>query len=181
MADTGWISPGTGSEDATIGTQSWDLYSGYDLSGIFAADDSNIEGAYFYSAATTKYIVGSNFGFSIPEGATIDGILVEILQKGNNTVENSIKIVKGGTIQGDENSTEVSLPSTYTYVSYGGSDDLWGLSWSDTDINASTFGVGFAVDGYNYNDDAYVDHIRIKVYYTEGGATSAPFPMFFRP
>ena len=56
MADTGWISPGTGSEDATIGTQSWDLYSGYDLSGIFAADDSNIEGAYFYSAATTSLV-----------------------------------------------------------------------------------------------------------------------------
>lgn len=63
--------------------------------------------------------------------------------------ENSLRIVKNGIISGDEKipgkGGGASLPTSDAYVSYGGSSDLWGLSWTINDINASDFGVVFSV------------------------------------
>lgn len=59
-------------------------------------------------------------------------------------IEHSIRLVKGGTIQGDDKSTGAEIPGTDTYISYGASDNLWGLEWGDTDINANDFGVVFS-------------------------------------
>ncbi len=128
--------------------------------------------------ASSHYLKATNFGFSIPSGMTIDGIKVEIEQLGRKIAtaglpnENSIKIVKGGTIQGNEKSTGAVLPSTDTYITYGGATDLWGLSWSASNINAANFGVGFSVALHGFftvSSIAEVDHIRITVYYTEPG------------
>lgn len=58
--------------------------------------------------------------------------------------ENSIKIVKGGSITGTEKSTAAALTTSDAYVSYGGASDLWGTTWTPDDINASTFGVVFS-------------------------------------
>ena len=60
-------------------------------------------------------------------------------------IENSIRIVKGGTIQGDDKSTAALLPYTDTYISYGASDNLWDLSWTPANINASDFGIVYSV------------------------------------
>lgn len=131
---------------------------------------------------------------------------------GTGTIaEDTVKLIKGGTVSGDNKSTGATLPSVYTYVNYGTSIDLWGVTLAYSDINASDFGVAFAViratgnlshyltatnfgfsipsgatiDGIvvgiqeartNINplDYALVDHVRITVYYTEGGGGSNP-------
>ena len=58
--------------------------------------------------------------------------------------EHSIKLYKAGTISGNEKSTGGALPSIKTYISYGSSSDLWGLTLTAEDINNSGFGVGFS-------------------------------------
>lgn len=150
--------PGTVVDDDTIGTIVWGNLDNVKV------DDNN--GATAVGTAISHYLKATNFGFSIPGGATIDGILVEIKQRdlGQNALENSIKIVKGDAISGDEKKTGANLPDQYEYVSYGGALDLWGETWETSDINNSNFGVGFSVVGGNVANVAY---IRITVYFTE--------------
>ena len=64
-----------------------------------------------------------------------------LLYEGSNVIENSIKIVKTGTILGDEKSTSAAVSFTESYISYGGSSDLWGETWTAEDINDVDFGV----------------------------------------
>jgi hypothetical protein len=52
--------------------------------------------------------------------------------------------VKGGVIGGTDKSTGALQPGTLSYVTYGGSSDLWGQTWTPADINASDFGLAFA-------------------------------------
>ncbi len=59
---------------------------------------------------------------------------------------NSVKIVKEGTIEGDEKATG-GIDGTDTYYPFGGSSDLWGLGWTVANINSSTFGVVFSFVG----------------------------------
>lgn len=63
--------------------------------------------------------------------------------------QNSIKLVKGGTIQGTDKSTgAIYHGATLTNVSFGGATDLWGLTLAPSDINASDFGVAISAKGH---------------------------------
>jgi PKD repeat protein len=130
----------------------------------------------------SHYLKVTGFNFTIPGGATIQGIVVEVDRYGGSgtsggraITDNSIKLVKGGAISGDDKSTGLLWPASdpHTYVSYGNSTDLWGLSWTPADINASNFGVVVSAQKGNANKDtqtAHVDHIRITVYYESNQA-----------
>ncbi len=67
---------------------------------------------------------------------------VDLLNAG--VVELSIKLIKGGVISGTDKSTGATIPTTLTTVNYGSASDLWGLTFTPTDINSSNFGVVFA-------------------------------------
>lgn len=69
---------------------------------------------------------------------------------------NSIKLVKSGTIQGNDKAAG-SITASDVYYPFGGSSDLWGLSLSDTDINASNFGVVFSFIGSGFTNN-YTTH-----------------------
>lgn len=174
MASQGPNSTGTSVVDTSFGTLGWNTV-GNTLTSNDAYADSGTT-----APSSSHYIKATNFGFSIPSGATIDGIVVEIERKTNNTAntykakDSRVRIVKGGTIQTtDLADTGTIWPITDTYKTYGSSSELWGTTWTDTDINSSTFGVvisaslrGLPGKFFSY---AYVDHIRITVHYTEGG------------
>lgn len=171
MATSGPNLPGTGADDATVGTVVWTS------PGNITLDDGSIASASGMASSTSHYIKGTNFSFSIPAGATINGILVEWKVAGGATgsTQNSIKMVKGGTISGNNKSTGANLPiATPAYVSFGGSADLWGLSWTVSDINASNFGTVFASTqaaadlGIQHKADA----VRITITYTPGAAVA---------
>lgn len=125
--------------------------------------------SHFAYASTTHYLKATNFGFSIPTGSTINGIQVEVEKKCNASsqcADNSIKIVKGGTISGTEMASSTFWSTTNGYVSYGGTADLWGLSWTPADINSSAFGAAISANLQAQGTTAFIDHIRISVTYT---------------
>lgn len=137
-----------------------------------------------YAVATTtipgfsSYLKASNFGFTIPAGATIKGIIVEIernrLGGAGTILDKVVSIVKSDGSIGAENKKLGTAWNTTidTYYSYGGETDLWSEAWETTDINDSDFGVVLQADhGASQigQRDPSVDHIRITVYYTEGG------------
>lgn len=166
MATAGPNNGGTFADDASVGTVAWSNPSNAQTSNDARATATSIT-----TNVVSHYLKATNFGFSIPSGATIDGILVEIERSAstsNNNKDNSIKIVKGGTIQGNEKAVADAWPTTDAYASYGGAADLWGLTWTPTDINAADFGVVVSAQSYSGGLlGARVDHIRITIYYTD--------------
>lgn len=162
-------SPGTAADDASIGTIAWNNPDNIKTSNNTYADASDATPG----SKTTHYLKATNFGFSIPTDATINGILVEIEKTktdGFSAVDNVVKIVKSDGSLGTENKASVSeWPALDTYVSYGSSSDLWSESWNSSDINDSDFGVVLSVT-YDPGPGGVpnVDHIRITVYYSLG-------------
>jgi hypothetical protein len=153
--------------DATVGTYTWLTPEGvYDIGGGSAVNGSF--GEVFHKV--TKYLKATGFGFSIPVGATINGIVVEVRKDDGDDradYDYAVRIVKGGAIGATDKSSMAQWSRTgLQYVTYGSSSDLWGETWSASDVNASNF--GFAISAYNDTGtwDPIVDYIRITVYYT---------------
>ena len=123
------------------------------------------------------YIVGQGFGFSIPVGATINGIVVTLQSSAVDNTQSggardySIKIVKNNTITGNDKSTLASLTPNSTYVNrtYGSSTDLWGETWTAADINNSNFGIAYSAElttSPKGTVTVQVRNLRITVHYT---------------
>lgn len=135
----------------------------------------------FNAGSNTAYLKATNFGFSIPTGATINGIVVDIERKSSGNsgflriYDFAVYLVKGGSIGGNNNKFIPSWSVSDTVASYGSESDLWGLSWTDSDINSSNFGVVLKLrsDSPKGAVTASVDLITMTVYYTSGGVSSA--------
>jgi hypothetical protein len=118
----------------------------------------------------TQCIYARNFGFSLPAGAIIKGIKVDIeknAQLGSNVQDNGIRLSKAGIEVGNNYMNSSSWPAIDTYVSYGGCNDLWGTTWTASDINDPNFGVYFASIDYTCmgNIISSIDHIRMSICY----------------
>lgn len=118
----------------------------------------------------TDYLVVTNFGFNIPPGSSISGIVVEIERSDANsrTIDNSIRLVQGGVISGDDKAVSATYPLTDAYQTYGNAGDTWGLTWIPADINASNFGVAISarkINAANGTAAGKIDNVIITVYY----------------
>lgn len=151
--------------DATVGTEAWanpgNVVVSLDLYATFDGGNNDI----------SEYLKSTGYGFSIPVGNSIDGIEVKIERKGssaNRLLDNSVRLVKGGAISGDDKATGTSYPTDDTVATYGGPTDLWGLTWDAADINASDFGNVLSskrTSGGGMHT-ASVDHITITVHHS---------------
>ena len=56
-----------------------------------------------------------------------------------------VRTIKGGTIGGTNLSAATAVPGGESTVTFGSSSELWGQSWSYSDINASNFGIGIQI------------------------------------
>lgn len=175
MPSSGPLSPSTVVDDSSIGTVSWT-----NPGNAGASDNSYTTAAGLTSSVPSHYLKATQFGFAIPTAAVIDGVVVEVEVSGDSRLSNnSVKLVKGGTISGTDRAGDASYPSSgESYMTFGSSTELWGLTWTATDINATTFGVVYgAVGATGTAKTSSVDHIRITVYYTTNNAptvSSAP-------
>jgi len=172
MSTAGPNSPGTLADDAAVGAVAWTNPGN-------AASSDNAYAVFSSSGVQqSHYLRATNFGFSIPAGATIDGVTVSIERKaGNNTnlryvVDSVVRLVVGGTISGDNKANTGSRwPTSDASASYGGAADQWGLTLSATDVNGTGFGVVLSATsgGSNGSTTGSVDHITITITYTQGG------------
>ena len=72
---------------------------------------------------------------------------------GCGSVFSSVRLVKGGNIAGTDLADAETLTSTLSEFGFGGSSEMWGLSWEASDINAIGFGavvsfLGSSVSNY---------------------------------
>jgi hypothetical protein len=163
--DMGYAYPDTGSNDSAVGSKNWS-----DTQDI---DDDDNDGAYVDLSAgqTSRYLKGTDYDFSIPSGATITGITVEIRRDsesgGDRIRDNVVMLVKGGSVVGTGKAISGNWSTSTTTVSYGGQSDLWGTTWTPAEINSNNFGVALSVYNANSgsNREAWVDYLRVRVTY----------------
>jgi hypothetical protein len=151
--------------------------------GNIAADDGSYASANYSSGGGTEYLQGTNYGFSIPSDATINGITMEVERKysgPNAGVDSVVRIIKGGVVSGNNKAnTGTAWTTSDVVVTYGSASDLWGLALTPADVNASNFGLAFVADTFaGLSGTANIDYIRITVTYTPA-APVPPGTVFF--
>lgn len=169
MASQGPQSPGTAGNNSGVGSIDWSSPNNAKVS-----DNAYATVSPSPFDVLSHYLTVSNFGFTIPAGATINGITVEIERKAsangvNNITDNSVKIIKSSGSLGATNKADtVSLwPTSDAFATYGSAADVWGETWLSSDINNANFGVAIAVNmNYSTTVTASIDFIRITVDYT---------------
>jgi hypothetical protein len=164
----GPLFPATGVNDASIGTVAWNEPGAISVSDNFRAEAPMVPGP-----AISKYLKGTKFGFAIPAGATISGIVVEIERsRGSEYVsDQSVKLVKAGAIVGSEHAVVGNwADGTDPIAKFGSETDLWGTTWTVEQINAEGFGAAIsAASATGPGGYALVDSMRITVYYVPSG------------
>jgi Secretion system C-terminal sorting domain len=87
-----------------------------------------------------------------------------VLQRARE-LDSFVRLVKGGVLVGNNYGlTSTGWPTTDAYITYGGPADLWGTTWTVSDINSSNFGAAIAAQVQN--GTAQVDHMRITIFVT---------------
>jgi len=122
-----------------------------------------------WATASTQKQDYSSFGFSIPAGATIDGI--EVSMEGGNVA--GCPVCSVGVDLSWNGTTNYSAQKDIswnngadTIKTYGGASDTWGRSWAVSEFSDANFFLrAEATDAVYGAPD--VDHIKVKVYYTE--------------
>lgn len=171
----------SGVDDSAVGNTAWSD------PGDVVESDNNYASADLDSGDQSHWLKMTNFGFSIPTSATIVGITMQVegYYSGEFTwTLDYIRIIKGGSIGGTNRTAILPSGSDGTDTA-GGTSDMWGESWTPSDINASNFGVAistiFSGDGSRI---IYIDQVLLKVTYTlEGGnySASAKYYIFETP
>jgi hypothetical protein len=168
--------PGTAEDNSGTGSLTWSNVNNAKVEdGSFATVESSSA-----EAKTSHYLKLTNFGFTIPTSAVVRGITVTPrcrIAEGAVTisppvVDARVRIIKGGTIkEAEDKATGGAWDAALHTRSFGGSDDLWGNTWTPSDINGSGFGVALSVTLNKVLGGtlkAEVDVGKITIAYTEG-------------
>jgi hypothetical protein len=172
------VSPGasasSGPDSPTAASQGASGNGWTNLPGVYHRNDSS-------QAQTALSVIGDTFSsdlsasaynFNIPTTATVTGIQVTVYRSSSGAQgakDLNIKILKAGTAVGTNHATSTRWPSTSTAATYGSSSDLWGVSWTPSDINNTGFGLSISCQMINLSSNTYcyIDYISITVYYTQ--------------
>lgn len=180
MASSGPVFCGTGANFNDGGTTGWTNPTNLEGDTTGTAATCNIAS----NGGTSQLLRATNFdpttpGFQIPAGATIDGVVAEIeMSAANNNrhYQNQIKLIVGGTETGDNKSTGATITTTKQFLSWGASNDTWGVALTPTDVNASDFGVSLKISRSSTSTTTTsAFRVRMTVYYTAAISTLAVY------
>lgn len=128
------------------------------------------------SGSITIAVQAYDYGFTIPAGSSIDGIVVSVERRavggtGGTAKDRHLKLTYDGgtTFTGDDKAdTATAWGGSDSIASYGSASDKWSTSPTYSDINSSDFGAALSVEetSGSLSVSAQVDHIEITVYYT---------------
>lgn len=161
--------PGTGANNAAVGTIAWGTPTNITTNVL-----TNFATLLGSGVAVSNYLQGSNFGFNIPSGASILGIVLTINGRRAATgagqiKDNSVRLVhSGGGLSANDYVSGISYVAGNTAQIYGTAlTDLWGDTWTATDINSSGFGFVLNVTGVSGTNTrtAEISVCTITVYY----------------
>ena len=170
-ASQGPLAPSAASSVTGPGSTTWNSPS-------YAEADDSLYSTVICTHGTeciSQYLKVTGFGFSIPTGSTINGVVVTVKRKASSidigVTDDGVFLVKGDAVTGADQSTANAWPTTEATYTFGGTSSLWGTTLSASDVNASNFGFVIAVDdnaaGLGIGTGiASVNFIAVTVYYT---------------
>ena len=157
--------------DTTVGTIAWTSPEKVASSNDDWASASLAKGVISY------YLKVTGFGFSIPDNCIINWVKVTVERHATNTLiqDYSVKLIKGGTIQGTDKPTATGWPASDISEDHGGTDK-WGLTLLYSDVNADNFGCVISAKNYKATGTGtyigYIDYITITIDYALGKSLS---------
>jgi hypothetical protein len=135
-----------------------------------AADNSYATHTLASNGGTTNPLLPTSYLMGVPSTAEILGIqsAVERFASGNNIRDNVVQLRMDGANVGSDKATATNWPTTDTETTYGNSTDLWGLTPTAAQINATDFGVAFGVrSATSQSRTISVDSIRLRVWWRD--------------
>ena len=167
MADTGFVTTTRGRSVTGIGSAAWSVPSN------ILSDNGVFSASIVPTGGRSNWLVADTFGFSVPGGDTVVGVEVKMESKVNTTSPNKMYISQAKLGKDDStfgtDKADVTMPldtASPWLTTFGGPTDLWGLSLTPAEVNASGFQFRFhAYNVESYSLLAQVDIIQAKVYY----------------
>lgn len=169
LADTsGPNDPATIVNNTDIGIIAWNTPEKAQHVDGFRAEASSIS-----TGEISNYLKATDYNFNIPLDATILGIKANIIHNASfhdRIQDQEVKIIKNGNII-DTNQASSAFWSddneADTVASYGGETELWGETWTPSDINSPGFGLAIAVTNIGGGSrTARIDNISISITYS---------------
>lgn len=175
MALTATASPATCENLTGIGSVAWSNPS-------YAEVSDNSRATASVDGTTTQYLYCHGYGFSIPTGATINGITVNVERSSNSTSNSgskdaAVRVVQGGVVGTTDNSSGNTYTTSDVVEAHGGDTDLWGKTWTAAQINAANFGTAFAATKASSSGSAQtvsVNSLQVTVDYTPPPLSCTP-------
>ncbi|MBU1982618.1 MAG: DUF11 domain-containing protein [Gammaproteobacteria bacterium] len=156
--------PGTCVNAAGVGSIAWSTLDAGLSDNLYATTALN-------DNQQSNYLKCTGYGFTIPAGATIGGITVNVERSATGTPIQDLRLrtVKAGVIGAVDRVTATQYPTIDTVEAHGGAADLWGTTWTVADINNANFGAALSVQKAGTaggTRTVNVDHMPITVTYT---------------
>lgn len=169
MSPTGPLYPGTAADGGGGGT-TWTTPNNAKVEDTAVASCLNIGPG--GGGGTPNQLNVTNFGFSIPTTAIIDGIKAEIKVQttgGSNASDSgSVYLLYNG---GNTNATNTPNPAQFwpvaslTWLTHGSSTSLWGRTWTPAEVNNANFGLSLSAFPPTGTSTINVDSVRLTVYW----------------
>ena len=121
------------------------------------------------SNSTGATLSATGFGFSVPSSAIIRGIQVSVIRKAtaaSSIQDATVQLQKAGTAVGSNRAIAGTWTTSNVTQNYGTTSDLWGTTWTASDINNANFGLKFTAKAGATATTANVDYITITVTYS---------------
>lgn len=171
--DTGLRSP-TGSAAVTSSAGDNNGYqtnptNAFGNDSLFAVDTNSGTGTSTSCTSTAKdKHIYSNYGFSVPTGATVIGIEVRADGRADSTTGAPKFCVQlswnGGASWTSAKTTSTLTTSEATYL-LGGTTDTWGRTWASGDFSNTNFRVRIINVASNTSRDFSLDWLSVRVLY----------------
>jgi hypothetical protein len=176
-AITATANPATVASVGEIGTRAW-------TNPDRAVSSNNSYATASVDGTVTRALRCTGYGFAVPVGATITGIIVNVERKSNRTTNGgasdaAMRLVKRGVIGTTDRATATTYTTADVIEAHGGGADLWGETWTPADINAADFGAAFAATKASAAGAAHtisVDHVQVTVNFSLAPFTQTASP-----
>lgn len=136
------------------------------------ADDARAQAILSTSVAATDELRITKFGFSVPAGARITGIEVDMRRQAKDigAIDDKVQLIQGGNPVGRYKYVNTAWPSSAAGTHpYGGESDTFGATLTGADVSREDFGVSISakLDVNAVSSDPAVDVVTMTVHYCE--------------
>jgi hypothetical protein len=141
---------------------------------VFTSNDVRATSTISTGGGITPALTVSGFNFAVPANAIVKGFSVAVERSHNGNAlttmdDNNVQLMKALSAVGSNLASGTNWTTTDTVANYGSATNMWGTTWTPTDINSSGFGLSFAADCATcglVSRDARIDYVTINAFYT---------------